>query len=390
MCLDLYLSEFAPSDAHGGGLTLLRVLGDVLDRIALFSHLAVYPPMEKYRSRCLEMPPMWLASRAANRWLGCRPSRWLRQQPVFNRINARKIAAQILARLPSRQRSLRALVCPQHTLSLYVTEVLRERYGLKYITWIMDDHYVRWHDGKLVYPPNIEALFARHLQHANVVFVISQVMADFYRSRFGVESRVLFGPADVAPAPSLLRPAGDHLRLGYFGAVTDWQMDALELVALNCASAGATLDIYSGLPELPENLRCPAVKLMARIPAAQVVDTMSHYQAVVLPISFRQEQRQFSELNIATKMSECLASGTVTLAVGPPYAAMIRLLTQHSAAACVTTLSSDALALALDGLRNTEQWSAWAVAARLLAIRQVSTKVMQDACLRGITELCNS
>jgi hypothetical protein len=44
-------------------------------------------------------------------------------------------------------------------------------------------------------------------------------------------------------------------------------------------------------------------------------------------------------LNIATKMSECLASGTVTIAFGPPYAAMVRFL-ESAGAACVMTDAS--------------------------------------------------
>jgi hypothetical protein len=44
-------------------------------------------------------------------------------------------------------------------------------------------------------------------------------------------------------------------------------------------------------------------------------------------------------LNIATKMSECVASGTVPIVFGPSYAAMVRFL-EPAGAACVVTDAS--------------------------------------------------
>ena len=213
-------------------------------------------------------------------------------------------------------------------------------------------------------------------------------MADLYRERFGVESRVLFGPAD-APAPSaaLPQPAAGPLRLAYFGAVDTWQMDALALVAANLPASGASLDIYAGLSELPAELRRPSVKLMGRIPAAQVMATMRQYHAVVLPISFRPEQRNMSELNIATKMSECLASGTVTLAVGPSYAAMIRYLEQHAAALCVNQPTDGAMREALTRLGDVNQRRALADTARTLATQQLSTAAMHAVWAQGLAQL---
>ena len=58
--------------------------------------------------------------------------------------------------------------------------------------------------------------------------------------------------------------------------------------------------------------------------------------AVVLPISFGESDRNLCEFNVATKLSELLASGTVILAVGPEYAAMTKLLQSAGAAQIVT------------------------------------------------------
>ena len=81
-------------------------------------------------------------------------------------------------------------------------------------------------------------------------------------------------------------------------------------------------------------------------------ETAPSYDVIVLPFSFRPELRQMSEFNIATKMSECLASGTVTLVVGPENAAMMRFLAEYRAA-CLTTASKlGGLQVAIENLKN--------------------------------------
>ena len=80
MDLDFYLSEMAVSDATGGGLTLLRTLGADVESIPLFVHVHPYghlesaarldSPAEALRTRCLDLPPMWMTTPPARRMLG--------------------------------------------------------------------------------------------------------------------------------------------------------------------------------------------------------------------------------------------------------------------------------------------------------------------------------
>jgi hypothetical protein len=63
---------------------------------------------------------------------------------------------------------------------------------------------------------------------------------------------------------------------------------------------------------------------------------MREYDAVLLPISFLPEHRSIAEFNILTKMTECLASGTITLLLGPANSAMAHLLKKFGAAVILT------------------------------------------------------
>ena len=184
-----------------------------------------------------------------------------------------------------------------------------------------------------------------------------------------------------------MQPASDNVRIAYFGAVDGWQLDVLELMAQSCTHTTATLDIYSSLTQLPTSLHSPAVRLAGFVPAERVLETMASYDAVLLPIGFSPEMRQFSALNFATKMSESLASGTVTLAIGPAYAAMIQYLEQHSAALCVTSPTCDSFAAAIAELRDPERRKSLIDTAQALARREMSTQTMRETWSRGLAKL---
>jgi hypothetical protein len=114
---------------------------------------------------------------------------------------------------------------------------------------------------------------------------------------------------------------------------------------------------------------------------------MRKYDAVILPISFAETDRHMSELNIATRMSECLASSTATLVVGPPYAAMVRFL-QPTGAACI--LSDDALAdwpRVVNCLKNSAYRRQLLAAARELVLKELSTAVMEAGWRAAMNKL---
>src|SRR5262249_48906708 len=98
---------------------------------------------------------------------------------------------------------------------------------------------------------------------------------------------------------------------------------------------------------IPTELRLPHVTFKDRLPAEAVPAMMRNYDAIALPVSFESSLRNMSEFNIATKMSECLASGTLTLVIAPTYAVMARLLEEKKAAVVVTEKSTDAIVSAV-------------------------------------------
>ncbi len=113
---------------------------------------------------------------------------------------------------------------------------------------------------------------------------------------------------------------------------------------------------------------------------------MRSYDAVVLPASFEPAVRAMSEFNIATKMSECLASGAVTLFVGPDYSAMGRFLEKHGAAVLVMDNAPSAVIGSIERLRSSQNRRAVLESANLVQ-SQMSVAAMHGIWLKGVARL---
>ena len=357
-----YLSEMAVSDKHGGGLTLQRILQEDLKRFDAFFHLTRFATdqctiinelknkqvnlHEFYQVVQLAPPSLrYYCSRAVAKLRRQSWFEWERDQRVRQ---AAAAAAHILDNFDLRQSSW--LVVPQNIPSVLVmNRVFRSR-PVDYITWLMDDHVIKWSNG-WYYPHGFEAEFAFHLRHARKVVVISPAMARLYRDRFDVDAEVLFSPADrvCSPVYQSSNPVGP-VRLCYFGAIYWWQCDALERLVTQLAVVDATLDLFS-LHDPPAQFRSPRVSVRPPVPAKEVMSRMRGYDGVVIPASFHEDQRNLTELNIATKMSECFASGTVPVIVAPAYAAMAQFAREYGGAVIVSDFDDPVQVSALRNLK---------------------------------------
>lgn len=351
---DFYLSEMSVSDQHGGGLTMQRILGDDLLQIPLFVHLSrfaeVHPVTDKLKNREIELTTFW-DSDFMRRIIGRTRARTMRKKMWVIKNTARR-AAKVLNRQFKKGDEVKVLVCPQGANSLYTLEALKKYRPVKYISWVMDDHLVQYVNGQWEYPNGTGQIFAKHLREAEHVFVISAEMQKFYRDRFGVASTILFGPADAIGKTDAKTTNTQALQIGYFGAVAPWQMDALAAVANALESTDTQLHIYSGIEQLPAQLDKPNVRLMARIKPIEVLPIMQQYNAILLPMSFMDQKRHMSEFNIATKMSEYLASGVPILAVGPAYAAMVKYLKANHAAIVIESNHADDIRQGINALHQ--------------------------------------
>jgi glycosyltransferase involved in cell wall biosynthesis len=241
---------------------------------------------------------------------------------------------------------------------------------------MMDDHVVKWNKG-LCYPAWYEREFRLHLRNAEKVFVISPAMQQFYRERFAVDSEVLFGPADLAGTPVYRSPTPrGPVTLAYFGSIWPWQRDALERLVPHLDRANATLDVF-GFHDLPRELLSPRVRVCSAVPSRDVISRMREYDGIVIPAGFGDAVRNLSELNISTKLSECLACGTVPVVVAPEFAAMVKFTREHGGAVIVSDFDDPAQVAALQDLKSIALRQRVLDQARHVVTTQCSSDVMR-------------
>jgi len=389
MDFDFYLSEMSVSDLHGGGLTLQRILGDDLMRIPYFAYVNRtafdIQGIDKIRDREIDLTSFWDGN-TARKILGNTFARSTSRNSFILKKEAKR-SAKLLTEKFQDKPVLNAIVCPQGPASIYTLEALKRYRTIKYISWVMDDHIVKYSNGEWVYPEGMEQLMKKHLREAEHVFVISPEMQNFYRNRFGIESTVLFGPFDSPDSnvPELLNDS-DPLKIGYFGAVAAWQLDALQCVVKALSGTNVQLHIYSTIEKLPADITSGNVYFEGRIGPNQVLIEMRKYNAILLPISFTEARRNMSEFNIATKMSEYLASGIPILAVGPQYAAMVNYLKTNNAAIVVDNCKEEDIKNAFTLLNDQSKIAVILNNAKKLELTETGTLPMRERWLKGINK----
>ena len=341
-----YLSEMNVSSKHGGGLTFMRVLGEDLEHFERFISPVQYPV------KGFETIPH-VTERELNLWK--EPGDFV-QRPMPRRFSRDYVSNQIkrALRLPNPKyinwdyyrkfytehlhRTIdlengRFLVVPQDVHSVVLSNHLFKISRIPYATWIMDDNMLRFNADdrsfEYPYPQNYEREFEFHLQNAKHVFVISENMGRFYKNRFGIEYSVCFSPSGPPSVVQSEKNIGETIRLCHFGRIWKWPLDAVESFAERLEEVNATLDIFSHFPLEGSLLQNNRVQVKEPVDASMVGQAMVGYDAVTVFYGFKDEVRQWSEFNISTKMSECLASGLPSVFVGPQWGAMSDWAKKH-------------------------------------------------------------
>ena len=379
--LEGFLSEMSAEPIHGGGITIHRVLEDDILSIKWYAKILQYSsePWPSYDASVKSYVfPWWQLDSMLSPLLGRSRAHRVAYSRLMRYLFAKKIGLR-LARIQSLSNS-NVLVCPQSELALHVCNMIHEKYSINYITWIMDDHLVRWIDGQWRYPAGIELLFTKHLQCAKAVVVISEEMRDFYRNRFNVDSTVIHAPAPATSTNSNLPPdLCEPIRLVYFGGLGPWQNDALELVIPSLLQGECLLDIYTRQEHLlPKSLNLPSVCLRSPVSPDQVHDIAKDYHAAILPVSFNSETRQMSYFNIATKFAECMSGPIPTLLIGPADAAMCKVASMHKCAFMVTSVDPRAMSNELSRLRIQTARISILERAHQLAENELSSDVFRN------------
>ncbi|MBD2150279.1 hypothetical protein H6F44_09135 [Pseudanabaena sp. FACHB-1277] len=352
----IFLSEMCAEAIHGGGLTLHRILGKELDKFDGFVKVVNYdnePEISLDKIDHYIIFPFGKFRQWLSKILGCTLAYKIFKNNLLRKIHSYRIAHQLIQQRTITS-STKMLVCPQGEFSLYVVQKINKLLNVPYVTWVMDDHLVKWQNGSWIYQYDHEQLMREHLQKAEQVFVISPNLQKFYKQKFGIDSQVLFSPCEYVSEP--FHRVIDHnekLSLAYFGSISIWQKDALESLAPLIEENVISLDIFTNnQASVPIGLQIAGVNICKPISPKLVALEIRKYDGVVIPIGFSEDVYNMSYFNIATKMSECVGSGIPTLVIGAEDSAMVSFLSDYGAAVLATSTNKADLAAAISKLKD--------------------------------------
>lgn len=385
-----FLSEMSAEPIHGGGVTLKRILRDDLNKFQSFIKVVHYRNEPRINSKKYQVFPFGHQAPKFQKIIGCTLTAKLFQSNLLrNRHSCKTVKFLLQNQIITNQSKL--LVCPQGAFTLYTMNELSKHMQVPYITWMMDDHLLNWNDHRgFFYKCDHYSLMEQHLKNALKVFVISPQLKDFYQKYFGVECEVLFSPV---PAVNHCRDKqsqkNKNPKLVYFGSITPWQEDALEVLIPLAQQKLITLDIFSSHKFVRDTSLNQHVNFHQPISSEHVIDIMRSYDAVIIPISFKKELYNMSYFNIATKMSECIGSGVPTLLVGPSDSAMIKFLNPYNACVTITSASQQHVIDAIDTLKDTSKRKQMLENAHTLVQEELSENYMARKWKFAFDALCS-
>jgi glycosyltransferase involved in cell wall biosynthesis len=205
----------------------------------------------------------------------------------------------------------------------------------------------------------LERLMHGHiLRAASTVWAISDPMARELEARFHVTAKILSHSVDIERYQSAAQPRRRRtgcFQLLYTGAVYSAQADAIRhvLQAISCSTDGFSLTIYTSQPErelTEQGISGPGLSVRPAVPLDQVPGVLSTADALLLPLSFDENQRTVVSTSFPTKTVDYLACGVPILVHAPPYAALTRLAVEEGWAQVVAQPSASELKSALDSL----------------------------------------
>lgn len=358
-----FISEISAQPHIGGGVTLNKILGGNFAKIDWFCK-TIHFPSEKpvfYERATTFCFPYWGFEQKLRKFLGCRLAYYFAHGEMSQNFHRKFVTKSVEAALGNELSETKILTSPNSRHAFSVIDALWRKYRFNYVTWIMDDHMIKWKSGEWVYDTQDFKLLQTHLLNARVVYVISEVMGQFYKKIFGVESHVLFSPCEMVPKPAVLnQEQGSPYRLVYFGSVGRWQNDALEFLLPSLNSGLAEIDIYTRSPELlPEFFRAlPTCRICEPVPPNLITQKSSEYDAMLLPVSFKDELKNMSYFNVATKFSDCIGAQIPTIIIGPEDSIMVKHAREYGAFFVIDANDpskiEDALAKTRDPVQQTK------------------------------------
>ncbi|MDD4310274.1 MAG: glycosyltransferase, partial [Candidatus Cloacimonetes bacterium] len=253
----------------------------------------------------------------------------------------------------------------------YILELMK-RTRLPFAIHIADDWINRGYFGlfELFYRRKLHFAFAKVLQQASRVQVISDKMSKVYENRYGVESDVFYNPVDPSVwsiCKKVPFSSRNEVKLAYTGTIERYHLDGImilekALAILKRKGVNAKLYIYGIIKDeftLKKVHSLSNVSYLGIRSPNELALELVHYDIMFLPFSFDRRMCKSTKLSMPTKLSEYMLLPQPILMFTPPHQAVTELAKKNGIAYLVEKRSSKGLAHAvIDLIENPEKANA--------------------------------
>lgn len=242
-------------------------------------------------------------------------------------------------------------------LTYNALKYVKQHTDAKFVSYYVDDLY-RNKTSFLNFMQNRKNSFLKKIsQMSDLCYAISQKMCDEYSVLYGKRFQLLHKGCDICESK---KTVNSPLRFVYAGNLfyhRDQILCAISnaIARVNSCGIKAHLDIYSATPVDDQTfkiLNLGGVSTLHKARPFNEIKKIMHEADVVLHVeSFDNEQMKLVRLSFSTKITDCMQSGAMMMAVGPDCVASIDYA--NRVPGCVVVNNLDSLEGVILGLVNS-------------------------------------
>ena len=244
--------------------------------------------------------------------------------------------------------------CQSDPLTYKAVKYVKQNTTARIVSYFVDDLYRTRTSTFNIIQKQKNRYLKGIVQMSDLCYAISQRMCNEYKDLFGKPFRLLHKGCEISQTKTVVN---SPVRFVYAGNLFYHRDKILGVLAkaiekVNNGIQKAYLDIYSGTPVNEESLSMLNIEGASTLHKARSFEDIKQIMReadIVLHVeSFDEEQMKLVRLSFSTKITDCMQSGSMMMAIGPEIVASIDYATRLPG--CVVVNNLDNLEKTIRGL----------------------------------------
>jgi hypothetical protein len=259
------------------------------------------------------------------------------------------------------------VVTVAHGLLFLPTIVLARLWRFKTVLFVHDDWAGTLSRNHPFWAKVLNRVFRWAVQNASSIFVVSPEMQSWLSEECHRESTVLLPSREPSRRTVAPTERGATFNLTYLGSLNTVVRDPIEFVAYmvkagmaeRAAGRPMKFRLFTSVSDAVVRewgLDDPRIEVIPWVPAAMVDTVLAEADALLLPFSFRPENRFSVTTAFPSKVADYLTSGVPTIVLAPSYSTIAGYVQSTGAALLVQNLEEQAVGDAIAAVATCQDW----------------------------------